>query len=392
LFKRFPAIALLGAFALLAGSGPARAAGAPYTIDVIISETGPGAGLGNDEAQAFALAEKAINASGGINGTPVHFAIQDDQTNPQVAVQLTNQVLQKHPLIVIGSSLVASCAAMAPLFVNGPVHFCLSEAFEPPPGSQSFGAGAPTDDLLTPTLRYLREHHLTNIASITTTDASGQQGDRSLDKALLLPENHDLHIVVREHFANSDISVAALAQHVANSDAQAVLAGTAGTPTGTLLRGLADAGVHLPTLTTAANMNVDQLTRYADFIPKDMLFTGFAYFDRATSGPLKTPQTQFYDAFATLGLRPTPPHALAWDPIMIVVAALRRLGTNTTSAQLHTYLENLHDFAGADGDYDFRKNQHGLESDSIVIVRWDPATHYWSPVSGPGGGPVPAKH
>jgi branched-chain amino acid transport system substrate-binding protein len=345
LVRRLSAIAFLGAFALCAGAGPARAAGAPYTIDVIISETGPGAGLGNDEAQAFALAEKTINANGGINGAPVHFAIQDDQTNPQVAVQLTNQILQKHPLIVIGSSLVASCAAMAPLFVNGPVHFCLSEAFEPPPGSQSWGGGgatAPTDDILTPMLRYVREHHLTNLASITTTDASGQQGDRSLDKALLLPENHDLHIVVREHFANTDISVAALAQHVANSNAQAVLAGTAGTPTGTLLRGLADAGVHLPTLTSAANMNVDQLSRYGDFIPKDMLFTGFAYFDRATSGPLKAPQTQFYDAFATLGLRPTPPHALAWDPIMIVVAALRRLGTNMTAAQLHTYLENLH--------------------------------------------------
>ncbi len=391
-YSKVTLAALSAALCVCGVSRPAQTAPAPFTIDVIISMTGPGAGLGDDEAQAFTLAEKTINAAGGINGTPVHFAVQDDQTNPQVAVQLTNQILQKRPLIVIGSSLVASCAAMAPLFSNGPVQFCLSEAFEPPPGSQSFGAGAPTDDLLTPMLRYLREHGLMRIASVTTTDASGQQGDRSLDKALALPENSALRVVAREHFAPADFSVAAQVSHVAASGAQAVLLGTAGTPTGTLLRGLADAGVHLPALSSPANMSVEQLSRYADFVPKELLFTGFLYFDRAKAGPLKAPQAQFYDAFQTLGMRPTPPHALAWDPVMIVVAALRKLGTNTTPEKLHDYLENVHDFAGVNGVYDFRKNQHGLTSDSIVMTRWDPATHYWYPVSGPGGAPSPGTH
>jgi branched-chain amino acid transport system substrate-binding protein len=379
------AVFLVAASMLFTLGGPSQAAPAPYVLDIILAETGPGAGLGSDEAVALGLEEKAINAAGGINGQPVRFAIQDDQTNPQIALQLTTQILQKHPLVVIGSSLVASCAAMAPLFVNGPVHFCLSEAFEPPPGSHSFGAGAPTDDLLTPMFTFMRARGMTRVAAIDTTDASGQQGDRSIQKALALPENRNIKLVDLEHFGATDMSVTAQAQHVLASGAEAVFVGSAGTPTGTLLRGLADAGLRIPALTSPANMNVDQLTRYQDFIPKEFWFSGAIFFDRARTGPLAEPDNLFYNSLATLGLKPTPPHALAWDAVMIVVSALRKLGTNTTPEALHAYLENLHGYAGVNGIYDFRKNQHGLDDKSIVMTRWDPVTHYWYPISGPGG-------
>ncbi len=246
MFTRRIAAVTAAALTLFTLSGPGQAAPAPYVLDIILAETGPGAGLGSDEAVALGLEEKAINAAGGINGQPVHFAILDDQTNPQIAVQLTSQILQKHPLVVIGSSLVASCAAMAPLFVNGPVHFCLSEAFEPPPGSYSFGAGAPTDDLITPMFAFMRARGMTRFAAIDTTDASGQQGDRSIQKALALPENHNLKLVDLEHFGPTDLSATAQAQHVLASGAEAVFVGSAGTPTGTAVR----AGSPMPACTS----------------------------------------------------------------------------------------------------------------------------------------------
>jgi Periplasmic binding protein len=56
-----------------------------------------------------------VNHSGGINGQPISFAIFDDQSSPGTAVQLLNTVLAKRPMVVLGSSFVSTCGAMAPL-------------------------------------------------------------------------------------------------------------------------------------------------------------------------------------------------------------------------------------------------------------------------------------
>ena len=87
---------------------PARAAD-NFDIDVVMPLTGGGSFLGQGEQQALQLAEKVANANGGIGGKQVHFVFHDDQTSPQTAVQLTNEVLAKHPSVLLGSSIVAMC-------------------------------------------------------------------------------------------------------------------------------------------------------------------------------------------------------------------------------------------------------------------------------------------
>src|SRR5579871_3792023 len=79
------------ALLLVAAPGPQPAAAAdPFQIPVIMPLTGGGAFLGTSENQSLQIIEKMVNAAGGIKGRPIHFAVQDDQSNPQVAVQLTN--------------------------------------------------------------------------------------------------------------------------------------------------------------------------------------------------------------------------------------------------------------------------------------------------------------
>ena len=61
-------------------------------INVILPLTGGGAFLGKAEQQALLQFEKAANADGGIHGQPLKFTFHDDQSSPQVAVHLANQV------------------------------------------------------------------------------------------------------------------------------------------------------------------------------------------------------------------------------------------------------------------------------------------------------------
>src|ERR1700677_3706455 len=87
------------ALVLFAAAGPVAAQPKPYTIDAILSLTGPAATLGQAEAAALGAFEKLANRQGGIHGTPIHFEVSDDTSNPATAVQLANAILAKHPAV-----------------------------------------------------------------------------------------------------------------------------------------------------------------------------------------------------------------------------------------------------------------------------------------------------
>ena len=77
-----------------------------------------------------------------------------------------------------------------------------------------------------------------------------------------------------------------------------------------------------------------------------------------------------------------------WDPLMIVLSAYQKLGTNATADQMHDYIETLHGFAGVNGLYDFRDGgQRGIGSQAIVVDRWDPVKKTFLVLSRPGGSP-----
>src|ERR1700735_429470 len=137
-----------------------RAAGAadPYEINVILSMTGPGTFVGQGQWQAIQIAETAINKAGGINGRPVKFVLKDDQSNPQVDIQLTQALIAAKVPIVIGPTITASCNAIMPLVAAaGPVMYCLTAGAKPTPGGYVFSTLTSTPDLIAVSMRYFRE-------------------------------------------------------------------------------------------------------------------------------------------------------------------------------------------------------------------------------------------
>ena len=67
---------------------PAAPSGQPIVVGAILSITGIYAPLGEPESKALQLAEKDINAHGGIAGRPLHILIQDDEGKADTAAQL----------------------------------------------------------------------------------------------------------------------------------------------------------------------------------------------------------------------------------------------------------------------------------------------------------------
>jgi branched-chain amino acid transport system substrate-binding protein len=379
---------------LFAGSGMARAAdasGTPYEINVILSLTGSGTFIGTAYRNSLRALETVTNQSGGIHGQPLHFAIVDDQSSPQVALQLANAIVAKSVPLMLGPNLAATCRAVEPIVSkSGPVAYCLSPAITPAANSYVFSAGVSNRDFSAVLLRYLRLRGFRRIAILATTDSSGQAADQDFPALVAIPENKDLSIVAFEHFAPADTGVAAQLAKIKAAQPQVVVVWAPGTPFGTALRGMRDTGFEVPVATTSANMSLDQMKQYGAFLPKEMYFMGPGYLGgSAASRGQHQAQRVFLTAMRANAIFPDLVTGFAWDPAVIVIAALRALPAGASATQIHDYIEGVHGFDGISGTYDFSHgDQRGVGENSITVLRWDDAHTRWLSVSTFGGAPL----
>jgi branched-chain amino acid transport system substrate-binding protein len=392
----YPRIDRLAALVVIAASmvtAPlvALAAGEPLEVNVILSLTGGGAFLGKAEQQAVLRIQDVTNKSGGVRGRPLKFVIFDDESSPQVAVQLTAPLVARGVPVIVGPDLTAPCSAVTPLVEkNGPVMYCISPGINPAPKSNAFAGSASLRSDAVALIRYFRLRGWTRIALLAATDSTGQSFEDAYNRALALPENRRVESVALEHFATSDLSVAGQITRIKAANPQAVIAWSTGTSFATALRGFHDGGYEGPVGGGNGNMIYAQLEQYRDFMPKQLYFPGQRALAEGTpAGPVHDAQTVYLNSFASIGVQhPDWGYMAAWDPTMLVASALKSVGPNATAEQIRNYFLNLHGWAGISGIYDFRDGeQRGIGIESVVIDQWLPARARFVAVSRPGGVP-----
>jgi branched-chain amino acid transport system substrate-binding protein len=366
-------------FALVLALGPVAgsAADPPYPINVVLSLTGGAAFLGTKEAESLHALETYVNANGGINGRPVTFAIHDDQTNAQLSIQLFTQLAAQNVPLIFGPTLTALCQAVMPLVEkNGPVAFCLSPAITPAPNSFQFMGVPAISDVQPVVFRYLKSRNLTRIAMLTSTDASGSDFEKRTDAALALPEFKDFKLLANEHFAITDLTVAAQIARLKATNPDILLTFSVGPSFGTVLRGVHDAGWEVPVYGSGGNFTYAQMAQYAAFLPKELFLNGSRGIvpEPRTTGPVRRAQDAYFAAMKAANIRSEFSTSIPWDPMMLMIDALRHVGTNATSEQLRAYMENLKGWNGIEGTYDFTTHdQRGLGQPSVALFRYDQA-------------------
>jgi branched-chain amino acid transport system substrate-binding protein len=364
----------------------------PYEVSVIASLTGPGAFLGKEEQQSLFVLRDLVNKEGGIRGRQIQFVVQDDQTNPQIAVQLLNGTLAKHVPFLIGGTLSSSCNAMSALVNGEAVLYCFTPSVHPPLGSYVFSASTDSTQAIIGTIRYFRERGWRKIAVLSSSDATGQDADRSFNTALSLPENKSVSIVDAEHFNVTDISIAAQMAHIRESGAEAAIFWTTGTPFGTTLREAMQAGLNIPIATSGGNLIAEQLEQYAAYMPKAPLYImapPWPAGDQLPKGPVRTAVLSYLEAFSTIGVHPDAGQSIPWDMAQLLLGALRKYGFEVTANQVRTYIAETRGFAGINGIYDFGKfPQRGIGLDSMLMVQWVPVQNAFRVVSNFGGQPL----
>jgi hypothetical protein len=127
-------------------------------------------------------------------------------------------------------------------------------------------------------------------------------------------------------------------------------------------------------------------------LPAQLYFPGAPFMAgvQNLTGETKTQVQTFDTAMAAAGNKvPDEGNALAWDPGLILVSALKKLGVGATAAQIHQYIDSLTGFAGINGTYNFTDksipDNRGLTISSVYIAEWNKAQGEWTAASGPAG-------
>lgn len=359
-----------------------------YDIHVILPLTGGTAFLGMAEQEALRRYEKVAAASGGINGKTLRFVYHDDQSSPQTAVQLMNQVKGSNPAVVLGSAQVALCNAMAPLVRNGPLLYCFSPGVEPAPGGYMFSSSTSTRDLMSGVLNYIGRNGMKRFAMITSTDASGQDAYKNIKLLAAGPDHKDLQLVAEAQFNPTDVSASAQIQRIKAANPDILIVWTTGSPAGTVFKAIRDAGLEIPVATTNGNQTYAQMEQYASFLPKDLYIPAAEWprTDRPQPEAVKGAKDRFFKAYEDGPVKPDGPATYAWEPANLVVDALRALKPGATAADLRTYLSGLTGVSGINGPYDFKAvPNRGLDETNVVMTKWDPKAGVWAIVSDPLG-------
>jgi branched-chain amino acid transport system substrate-binding protein len=389
--SRVCAVTVLAALA----ASPALAAGDSYDLPIIVPLTGGGAFLGKAEQQAIGVATGVINQDGGIHGKKLNPVFHDDQSSPQVAVQLMNDVIATHPAVILGSTVSQLCNAQAPLVKDaGPVMWCFSPSVRTEPGGYEFTSQIDSHDQQRALMTYFQGKGWKRIALITTTDASGQDAEKSITELVKDPAFKDMTLVADEHFAPGDVTVSAQIEKLRAGNPDAIVSWATTAAGGTVFRALKQAGMDLPSAASGSNMTVQQMSDYTAFLPSKVFF-GVGEWAANGDPRLKVPaevtaqQKLFFASMKTVGVYPDSGAELGWEPIRVVADALNKLPPGADAKTLHDFLVSWQGHIGAEGVYDFKKTpQRGLNIDNAVVVRWDPGAKEWHLVSNLTGTPL----
>jgi branched-chain amino acid transport system substrate-binding protein len=388
-------IALVISAASLAALGSPVGAADPYQINVILPLTGRLAFVAATDQQALKALETYTNKTGGIRGRDLQFVFADDQSDPKVALQLAQGLIAKNVPLIMGPSSPDACAAIAPVIEqNGPFLYCLANAGHPTPGSYNFLTLFPYEPQFVVTLRYFRERGYKTLAYVVASDAGGQDAEKALLYAAGLPENKSIKIVDHEYFTPGDLSAAAQMEKIKSAKPDVLVVWATGTAAGTLFRSAQDLNIDLPTATSPGNLNAGFFKQYGPKLPTNLLFASVPYYagDAQMNPATRSAVETLTNALAPLNAKPDMIEISAWDPGLIMVDALRKIGPNATAAQLKAYVSNLQSFTGVNGPYDFKAEpQRGLGSKNIVMVKYEQKDGSFTAVSKAGGDPLPGK-
>ena len=348
--------------------GSAAPSGRPVVIGAILSESGLYAPLGEPERNALQLAEKDINAHGGIDGRPVQIVISDDEGKADTAAQLATSFVGQNVALIVGGTLTATSAAISRVTSSSKI----AQVYMTPT-SQLWNAKAgivkylfeatPRNELEAAKLLGFAKTKLTakRIAILHDDGAYGSQGTLIVQGEA---KTQGLDVADDEAFPIGASDVTAQLTKIKSSGADTIVIWTASPTAAIAVRQIRQLGIKMNVIgsTGIVSDNFLRLTGkdgegvYADV---DLNFTH----------PNQQQETFLRAYRSAYGARPSNFASFAWDAAHIAALALDQSHFTFDGDTVSAALIALKPYAGTTGTYKFSDSDHnGLSLADVHIA------------------------
>ena len=354
-------MAVVAVLALLAPTGGVAAAAGEILIGMNTPMTGANAANGALWIKAAKLAEKQINAAGGITGKPIKLLIVDDQsTNPGALAAVNKSIEQDKVLALLGVTTSTQILAVSetikqagiPTLVGGSAVAVTRQ------GNPWMFRVRPDDSIVAQgMIKYIKEEmKLAKVGLLHDADAFGTGGGDLVER---YAKENGLTVVKREKYAGTDRDFTAqlLALKTAGTEVLVVYA-TAGPAIAVIQRQYRQIGSPYKFLgsPTSAQENTLNLSKEAaeglvammDNVPGDALKKYAADYKKEYNEELNT--------FA----------AFDYDALNILANAIRKGGEDR--ARVREALLATKGYVGVLGTYSFTPNGDSLHTASVVQI------------------------
>ncbi len=363
-------LAAIAAFGLVAAPGAAEA---QIKIGAILSISGPAASMGVGYKGAFDLFPSEIA------GQKVEYVIRDDATDASTAFTVAQKMIAEDRVdAIIGPSLTASDAAVAPLANQAKVPMIAMAPYEYDPQKQpyTFNDAQPLSLMVAAVFKYMQQHGVKSIGYIGFSDG---WGDQVLAATKQAAGSEGISILSDERYARTDTTCEAQALKLISTHPQAVMMGNSATPATLPVVALrhrgykggiyGNHGIVSPAFIKVGGAAVEGVIA----VTSPVVVTE----QLPDSNPLKPVAAAFVkDYAAKFGAQGVSPFAgYSYDAMLLLKAAIPEAlkagkpGTEQFRVALRDALENTHELIGVSGVYNMSPTNHnGQDARAAVLV------------------------
>jgi branched-chain amino acid transport system substrate-binding protein len=315
---------------------------------------------------------------GGILGRPLEVVIEDDQTNPEVAVTATNKLIQQDGAVaIIGSSNSPSTRAMKPITTEAGIpHMALAAANAITEDPIDWIWRAPPRDALAvaKALQYISENMgMTKIATLYDENAYGSSGAAEIEARAA---DYGLELVAQESYKNDETDLTAQLTKLKGANPEVIVVWGTNPGPAVAAKNMRQLDMTQPFVGSHGIANASFIELAGEdaegvVFPAGRLLVPESYTDPAQ----KALVDQFVAAYeAAVGAPPPTFAGHALGGLSLVLDAIVR-ADSTDPAAIQQALNETTGFATPDGIYNFTPTDHdGLTEDDLTVVRIEGGT------------------
>jgi branched-chain amino acid transport system substrate-binding protein len=350
-------------FGLIIASSEAQKA--PVRIGFITEQTGQASMSGERGIRATKLAEKQVNAAGGVNGTPVQAGIYDTNSTTQGSVNAVNKAIEDKVICLSGPGRSTHIQAVSPIIKENAI-----PAFIPGTAVQLTKQGnpwlfrvRPDDSIYGTAMTYfmLNDLKITKIGILHDADAFGTGGADIVTETL---KKSNLAPVRRERYTVGTKDYTAQLLNIKNAGAEGVvLYMTNPEDAAVVFRQIKELGIKWKIVGCPATTSQVVIDLVKD--ASEGAYAAVDYFPG--SNPISK---AFRDAyFKEYNQEADFLTAYPYDTIILAVDMMKKAGTTTDRNKIRETILATKGYKGVMGTYSFTPNGDGIHEANLVQIK-----------------------